>query len=101
MCSARDVLKVIPLIERLSLIRFANESGIKRLSEAIEFANQFKDVNTDGVIPMISPIEKSCTYLRNDINIETKREDITKNASHMIEDYFVAPIGTSPDNSRQ
>jgi aspartyl-tRNA(Asn)/glutamyl-tRNA(Gln) amidotransferase subunit C len=92
MSSTKEFLKVVSLIERLSLIRFADKSGIKRLEEAIDFANQIKEVDTSGVIPMISPIESNCVHLRNDINSETKREDITKNANQLIEEYFVVPF---------
>jgi len=101
MSAAKDFLKVVPLIERLSLIRFANESGIKRLEEAIEFANQIKECQTEGVQPMISPNETDCTYLRDDISTETNREDITRNASRMIEDYFVVPIGNTSTNDNK
>ena len=89
--SSKELLKVIPLLERLSLIRFGNEAGIQRLQEAIDFADQIKDVDTDGVQPMISPNENKCTLLRDDISVLTKKEDITKNADHLIEGYFVAP----------
>jgi len=84
------MLKVIPLLERLSLIRFGNEVGIKRLQEAIDFADQIKDVDTDGVEPMISPNENKCTLLRDDIVKETKKEEIIRNADRLVEGYFVA-----------
>jgi len=89
--SSKEILKVIPLLERLSLIRFGNESGIKRLQEAIDFANQIQEVNTDGIEPMISPNDNKCTQMREDIVSQTKKEDITKNADRLIEGYFVAP----------
>ena len=89
--SSKELLKVIPLLERLSLIRFGNESGIRRLQEAIDFADQIQEVNTEGVQPMVSPNETKCTLLRDDICIETKKEEITKNADRLIEGYFVAP----------
>ena len=89
--TSKDILKVIPLLERLSLIRFGNEVGIKRLQEAIHFADQIQEANTDGIEPMISPNENKCTLLRDDLIIETQKEEITKNADRLIEGYFVAP----------
>jgi len=89
--SSKHILRVVPLLERLSLIRFANESGVTRLQEAIEFADQLLEVNVDGVEPMISPNETKCTLLRHDIAHHTTKEDITQNAKHLVEGYFVAP----------
>ncbi|XP_054164478.1 glutamyl-tRNA(Gln) amidotransferase subunit C, mitochondrial-like [Oppia nitens] len=89
--ASKDLLKVIPLLERLSLIRFANEGGIKRLNEAIEFANHLQEVNVDGVQPMISPNEGKCIHMRDDISVVTNKDEITQNAVHLIEGYFVAP----------
>ncbi|CAG2114095.1 unnamed protein product [Medioppia subpectinata] len=89
--SSKDILKVVPLLERLSLIRFGNESGVKRLREAIDFADQLKDINVDGVEPMISPNETKCTFLRQDTATHTDKQDITQNAKFLVEGYFVAP----------
>ena len=89
--SSKDLLKLVPLLERLSLIRFANETGIKRLQEAIDFAQQIQEVNTEGVQPMISPNDNRCTQMRDDVVIATNKEDIIKNAKQLIEGYFVAP----------
>jgi len=89
--SSKELLKVIPLLERLSLIRFGNEAGIKRLQEAIEFADHIQEVNTDGVQPMISPNENKCTLLSEDVRTATSKEEITQNADRLIEGYFVAP----------
>jgi len=44
-----------------------------------------------GVQPMISPNETKCTLLRDDMVIETNKQEITQNADYLIEGYFVAP----------
>lgn len=94
--NTKDLTKIISLLERLSLVDFANKNGIKRLEEAIRFADQIHQVNTHGVEPMITPMEKQCTYLRDDILAQTNRKSATQNASKMIEHYFVAPPGNIP-----
>jgi len=35
-------------------VKFSNEDGIKQLQDAIEFASQIGDVDTDGVEPLYS-----------------------------------------------
>merc|ERR1712062_644990 len=59
-------------LERLSLVDFANIEGIKRLEEAIEFAQPLKEVKTEGVEPMFTVLD---------------------DAAKTEEDYFVAPPG--------
>lgn len=44
-------------LERLSLVNFGNEKGIKILEDAIEFADQLSNVNTDGVEPLVTVLE--------------------------------------------
>eukprot|EP00095_Tigriopus_kingsejongensis_P012549 snap_masked-scaffold821_size92673-processed-gene-0.5 protein:Tk12549 transcript:snap_masked-scaffold821_size92673-processed-gene-0.5-mRNA-1 annotation:"gatc_brafl ame: full" len=84
-------------LERLSLVNFSNEEAIKRLEEAIHFAQPLEDVNTDGVAPMYTVLEEETLRLRPDlVKQENTREDILKNASVVEEDFFVAPPGNIP-----
>ncbi len=50
-------MKMIEHLERLALVDFGNEAGIKRLEAAIRFADQIHLVNTEGVKPMDSVLE--------------------------------------------
>ena len=45
--------KTIFHLERLSLVDFTNVKGIKRLEEAIEFAQPLHEINTENVMPSI------------------------------------------------
>jgi aspartyl-tRNA(Asn)/glutamyl-tRNA(Gln) amidotransferase subunit C len=49
--------ETIELLERLSLVDFANKKGIERLEDAIRFADQIRVIDTTGVEPMISVLE--------------------------------------------
>lgn len=49
--------KTIKLLERLSLVDFGTEKGIKVVEDAIRFADQLHLVDTDGVEPMYTVLE--------------------------------------------
>ena len=49
---------MIEHLERLALVDFANQAGIERLESAVRFADQLYFVNTDGVQPMDTVLEK-------------------------------------------
>ena len=84
-------------LERLSLVDFANLEGVKRLEEAIEFAQPLKEVDVEGVEPMYTVLEKETLRLREDEVTEgNTRKEILANAVKTEEDYFVAPPGNIP-----
>ena len=88
--------KTVLHLERLSLVDFANIEGVKRLEEAIEFAQPLKEVNTDGIEPMYTVLDDATLYLAEDIPEQCSRQDILVNAARTEEDYFVAPPGNIP-----
>ncbi|RWS27896.1 glutamyl-tRNA(Gln) amidotransferase subunit C-like protein [Leptotrombidium deliense] len=94
--SPQELKKLVVLLEKLSLVNFANIEGIRRLEEAIKFADRLKEVNTDGVEPMYSVLEDQCLSLREDKVEKYNRKDVQQNASVVVEDYFVAPPGNIP-----
>lgn len=84
-------------LEQLSLVRFSDEAAVHHLRTAIEYANQLQMVNTDGVEPMYTVLEDKILKLRTDSVTEIDcREDILRNASKTVEEYFVAPPGNIP-----
>ena len=84
-------------LERLSLVDFANVKGVRRLEEAIEFAQPLREVNTDVVEPMFTVLDDATLYLAEDeIGKPCSRSDILSNAKFVEEDYFVAPPGNIP-----
>ena len=52
------------LLERLSLVDFSNIEGIRRLEDAIDFADPIRQVDTEGVEPMYSVLEDKVEALR-------------------------------------
>jgi len=49
--------KTIEQLERLSLVDFGTEEGIKTVEDAIRFADQLHLVNTDNIEPMYTVLE--------------------------------------------
>jgi len=91
------------ILERQSLVDFANEEGVKTLEAAIRFADQLQLVNTEGVDPMISVHENRTLTLRDDVVTcgggESLKE-VLANAKNVYEDFFVAPPGNIPLESK-
>ena len=90
--------KTIEHLERLSLVDFANHEGIRRLEEAIQFANQIHSVDTSTAKPLINVLnEEHIHSLREDCVTEGNiREEILSNATVTEEEYFFAPPGNIP-----
>lgn len=87
-------LGTIQLLEKLSLVNFANAEGIGRLEEAIRVADQLCMVQTDGVEPMISVLEGESLYLAEDeVTSGNMSEELLGCAAETLEDYFVVPPG--------
>ncbi|NXL83043.1 GATC amidotransferase, partial [Alectura lathami] len=84
-------------LEHLALVDFRDAEGVERLQEAIRFAEQLREVNTEGTEPMDSVLEDRCLYLRGDDVTEGNcTEELLKNAREKVEEYFVAPPGNIP-----
>lgn len=47
----------IALLERLSLVSYDTEEGVKILEDSIAFANKILHINTDNVEPLYSVLE--------------------------------------------
>ncbi|KAM8797531.1 glutamyl-tRNA(Gln) amidotransferase subunit C, mitochondrial [Eudromia elegans] len=88
---------VLEHLERLALVDFRDAEGVRRLREAVRFAERLHDVDTEGVEPMDSVLEDRCLYLREDDVTEGNcTKELLKNAREKIEEYFVAPPGNIP-----
>ncbi len=55
--------ELVEHLEKLSLVDFANAEGVKRLEEAIAFAEPLKEVDTTGVEPLYSVLEDQALRL--------------------------------------
>jgi len=84
-------------LERLSLVDFGNQFGIRRLEEAIAFADQILHVNTVHVEPLTTVLHEECLHLREDQVTEGFiRDQILANAAVTEEEYFTAPAANIP-----
>lgn len=88
-------------MEKISLVDFDNEGGIRRLEAAIRFAHKLQEVPLNPSIkPMYSVLEKEKLTLREDKVCEGNcRDEILKNAKLLEDEYFVAPLGNAPKKS--
>ncbi|KAJ8730149.1 hypothetical protein PYW07_017187 [Mythimna separata] len=87
----------IALLERLSLVSYDTEEGVKILEDSIVFANKILHINTDDVEPLYTVLEDQNLALREDkITQGNCQKEILKNATVKEDDYFVAPIGNIP-----
>lgn len=87
----------IALLERLSLVSYDTEEGLKILEDSISFANGILHINTDDVEPLYSVLEDHNLALREDkVTQGNCQKEILKNAAVKEDDYFVAPIGNIP-----
>mgnify|MGYP002717151004 CR=1 FL=1 len=90
-----SVTKLVPLLERLSLVRI-NQDALDRVIRCVEFSKQIDQIDDNqlaNVKPMISPSAENndCIYMRDDSIEHTDHIEITKNAQKLVEDYFVTP----------
>ncbi|XP_041978606.1 uncharacterized protein LOC121732719 [Aricia agestis] len=87
----------IALLERLSLVKFDTKDGVKVLEDSINFANKILHIDTNGVEPLYTVLEKENLSLREDkVTQGNCQADILKNAMVIEDDYFVAPPGNIP-----
>ncbi|XP_065353385.1 glutamyl-tRNA(Gln) amidotransferase subunit C, mitochondrial [Cloeon dipterum] len=84
-------------LERVALVDFATEEGIRRLEAAIQLADTISAVDTKGVKPLYTVLENRSLYLQEDkVSDGHCKEEILANAAVTEEDYFVAPPGNIP-----
>ncbi|KAG8195860.1 hypothetical protein JTE90_001099, partial [Oedothorax gibbosus] len=86
---------VVESLERLALVDFSTDAGIKRLEQSIKFADKLMEVDTSGVEPLISTVYDRNDNLREDeTNDKSYRKELMNIAPVSEEFYYVAPSGT-------
>ncbi|XP_059485776.1 glutamyl-tRNA(Gln) amidotransferase subunit C, mitochondrial [Neocloeon triangulifer] len=84
-------------LERVALVDFATEEGIRRLEAAVQLADTIAAVDTKGVQPLYTVLEDRSLYLEKDeVTDGNCKKEVLANASKTEEDYFVAPPGNIP-----
>ncbi|KAL9695468.1 hypothetical protein quinque_014753 [Culex quinquefasciatus] len=85
------------LLERLSLVDLDSAEAHRTLEDAIEFASQILSVDTEGVEPLYTVLERERLTLREDrVTDGNIQQDVLRNARVTEEEYFVAPPGNIP-----
>ncbi|XP_052861643.1 glutamyl-tRNA(Gln) amidotransferase subunit C, mitochondrial [Anopheles cruzii] len=89
--------ETVQLLQRLSLVDLDTEDALRTLHDSITFASRILHINTDGVKPLVSVLEKEQLNLRADIVDDgNQQEHVLRNASITEEEYFMAPPGNIP-----
>lgn len=89
--------QTVQLLERLSLVDLDSEEAHRTLEDSIEFASQILSIDTEGVEPLYTVLEKERLTLREDVVSDGNiQEDVLRNARITEEEYFVAPPGNIP-----
>ncbi|XP_058064896.1 glutamyl-tRNA(Gln) amidotransferase subunit C, mitochondrial-like [Anopheles bellator] len=89
--------ETVQLLQRLSLVDLDTEEALRTLHDSITFASRILPINTDGVEPLVSVLEKEQLSLREDIIDDgNQQEHVLRNASITEEEYFIAPPGNIP-----
>jgi aspartyl-tRNA(Asn)/glutamyl-tRNA(Gln) amidotransferase subunit C len=83
-----DLIDHIAHLSRLEFDGEAKEVIKKDVENMIDFVDQLKAIDTEGVEPLIF-MSESINVLRDDIDKDTiTQEDALKNAAHHDSDYF-------------
>lgn len=86
--------KTIKQIAKLSRLNVDNDvaSVSKKVSGMIEWADQLKKVNTDGIAPLFNVLDTTPTHLRKDeVTVKNIRDDILKNSTGSVDIFFGVP----------
>ncbi|EDS31812.1 conserved hypothetical protein [Culex quinquefasciatus] len=84
--------QMVQLLERLSLVDLDSAKAHRTLEDAIEFASQILSVDTDGVEPLYTVLERERLTLREDrVSDGNIQQDVLRNARVTEEENFVAP----------
>lgn len=89
--------QTVQLLERLSLVDLDSKEAHRTLEDSIEFASRILTIDTEGVEPLYTVLEKERLRLREDVVSDGNiQEDVLANARVTEEEYFVAPPGNIP-----
>lgn len=86
--------ELIDKLARLSKLEFdeAAKAGIKKdLTRMLDFVEQLKELNTDGVEPLIHVNEEMNKFREDEVTEELSQKDALKNAPKHDSFYFKVP----------
>lgn len=90
--------KIVARLEKISLVGFNNDNGLRKLEAAIRFSQKLKELPLDSSVePMFSVLENKKLQLREDkVTDDDYRDKILKNAKLLEDEYIIAPPGNTP-----
>lgn len=86
-----STIKKIAHLSRLELQDVESIQFAKELSKIMSFFNQIESINTDGVEPMVTPVEIESFWRDDEKKNEIKTEDIMANAPSRAGNLFKVP----------
>jgi len=93
--AGKDLTKLLPLIEKISFIKWDYKKASVSFQQAIELASKLETVNTNGVDVMTTVQENEELNVRDDEVKNYSKNEVMKNAYKVVEDYFVSPLDQS------
>ncbi|XP_035785740.1 glutamyl-tRNA(Gln) amidotransferase subunit C, mitochondrial-like isoform X2 [Anopheles albimanus] len=94
--------QTVQLLERLSLVDLETNDALETLGDSIGFASRILAIDTEGVEPLYTVLEREKLSLREDVlNDGNQQADVLRNAAVTEEEYFVAPPGNIPLESHE
>ncbi len=85
-----DIKKVAHL-GRLSLTEEETENFQKQLGEVIRFFEELNVVNTDGIAPVVTPVENEVVFRADELKAEFGPEEALQNAPEKMGNLFKVP----------
>uniref|UniRef100_A0A1I7RY94 Aspartyl-tRNA synthetase n=1 Tax=Bursaphelenchus xylophilus TaxID=6326 RepID=A0A1I7RY94_BURXY len=90
--------KQLNTLEKISGLKFINETEVKMLEEDVHLANKIFKRNAEAVEPLFSMTEESINCpLREDQYVKTDRKKIFGNMDKTLEGFFLSPTVRSKE----
>uniref|UniRef100_A0A2M4AL41 Glutamyl-tRNA(Gln) amidotransferase subunit C, mitochondrial n=1 Tax=Anopheles triannulatus TaxID=58253 RepID=A0A2M4AL41_9DIPT len=96
------VRQTVHLLERLSLVDLGTNDAQETLEDSIGFASRILAIDTEGIEPLYTVLEREKLSLRDDVVTDGDQQaDVLRNAAVTEEEYFIAPPGNIPLESQE
>ena len=84
-------IETISYLARLELDGDKKDKIIRDLENIINFVNELQDINTDDIIPLANPLEKTAPKRKDCVTSKNRKEVFLKNSPQSDQDYFIVP----------
>ena len=87
----RQTVRKVATLARIRMDDGQLDAYAEKLGNIIKFVEQLDEVNTDGVAPLASPVEKPAPLRADKVTDGHCRDKILANAPEALEGFFVVP----------